>query len=316
MQAICGTSRAQYFLESQVILVYFENNLYLPAVDCQPCCVLHTSIFCFHFALHVRYLVVLILRSMEEARICLNKWIKERENTVRLLRKLANQIQAVEDANRKAKVAGNFVGYFGSVLAIASTFAGLPPLALVGTAIASGGGLAAAITELASRISELQGAKLVDKALEKDKKAIATFFEEIARIVEKGKRLVPGDAGYEWLKVARCAGKFGYDAYQAGHAMATGTAEAVGEFGIAVSGVFAVLNVYTIVKTSAEINKGDVLKVVQDIRSKAQELQNEIQYYKKKVSTLFTSQEPSFMVKLIVWLLFVCGMYYIWYYIL
>lgn len=251
---------------------------------------------------------------MEAAQICLNNWIRERKNTVGSLRKLANQIQASEDTNRNVKVAGNFVGYVGSSIAIVSSLAGLFPVAAVGAAVASGGGLAAAVSELASRISELAGAKLVDKALERDKKATTTFFDDIARILEKGKRLVPGDAGYEWLNVAFCAGKFGYNAYHAGRAMATGTAGAVGNFGIALSGVFAVVNVYTIVKTSAEINKGDVLKVVQDIRSKAKELENEIQYYEKKVSALF--RQESFKFQLIVLFLFLYGIYYIWYYVL
>ena len=245
------------------------------------------------------------MQQSKEAEALLKSWTRERRNTVKLFRDLADEIQEQEEKRRAITIAGattsavgGYVAIVSSILAIFTGGATLPITAAAGSTTASIGGLVLLGNELVYKIVEAKATKLLDKAIVKDKKVSGEFWEVLQIIEAK----IYGVEGPSTVKFVITIGGFGYNSYNLGKKIAEsgdqatvannafqaldklGKAKYVASIGL--SSISLVLNVKTLAETLVKVYKGKVPKVVSNLREQAQKLEDEIPVYEKKVALL------------------------------
>jgi hypothetical protein len=241
------------------------------------------------------------MQQSKEAEALLKSWTRERRNTVKLFRDLADEIQEQEEKRRAITIAGattsavgGYVTIVSSVLAIFTGGATLPITAAAGSTTASIGGLVLLGNELVYKIVEAKATKLLDKAIVKDKKVSGEFWDVLQRIeakiygVEGSTVKFVITIGYNsynlWKKIAESGDQatVANNAFQALDKL--GKAKYVASIGL--SSISLVLNVKTLAETLVKVYKGKVPKVVSNLREQAQKLEDEIPVYEKKVALL------------------------------
>ena len=162
------------------------------------------------------------MQQLKEAEALLKSWTRERRNTVKLFRDLADEIQEQEEKRRAITIAGattsavgGYVAIVSSILAIFTGGATLPITAAAGSTTASIGGLVLLGNELVYKIVEAKATKLLDKAIVKDKKVSGEFWDVLQRIEAK----IYGVKG-STVKFVITIGGFGYNSYNLGKKIA------------------------------------------------------------------------------------------------
>ena len=147
------------------------------------------------------------------------------------------------------------------------------------------------------KIVKAEATKLLDEAIVNDKKVSGWFWELLQRI-----EATINSVEVLTLRFAINIRDLPYNCYNLGKlvaesgdqaAVANNAFQALDKFGkakyvasIGLSSISLVLNAKTLGETLAKVRKGEVLKVVSDIRDQAQKLEDEVPVYKKKVELL------------------------------
>ena len=88
------------------------------------------------------------MQELKEAEALLNSWTRERRNTVKLFRDLADEIQAQEEKRRDVAIAGATISVVGGYVAV---------VAGISVIFTAGATLPIAVTQLARLLQALVG---------------------------------------------------------------------------------------------------------------------------------------------------------------
>ena len=227
------------------------------------------------------------------------KWKRERENTIKVVRELADQIQTHEENCRIAKISGSVVSAVGGCVSLGCfigaffTFGATLPIAvIVGSATGGAGAMTVLGTDLVNVLLKRTNSGLVSKALIDDANATTDLrqaFKSLekekpsghAKIAENSFRMFArfGMLVYDGVETGTRLGSSGVQtgktAFQAFSSVGRGFHIAGGVFSV----IFLIPDVYNIITTSVDVHKGKLLKVVEDFRQIAQLLEDELKSY-------------------------------------
>lgn len=231
------------------------------------------------------------------------KWKRERENTIRVVRELADQIQTHEKNCRIAKISGTVASVVGGCVSLGcfigaffTSGATLPLAVFLGSATGSAGAITVLGTDLVNTLLKNTNLDLVNKALVDD----ANQTTELLRTFEKLEKEKPSrnaTIAMHSLSMFARFGKLAHDGVETGTRLAcsgvqTGktafqTLSTVGRrlhiAGGVVSVIFLIPDVCSIIKTSVDVHNGKLLEVVEDLRQIAQSLEDELKMYSDKI---------------------------------
>ena len=126
-------------------------------------------------------------------------WIKLRNNTIKELLRVANELDDLHKKAAYSKIAGGLAGLVGGGLVVGglafSFFTGGTSLFLTGTGVtlAAGGGVTATIAEVVEHLKKKTRVDAAQKALEADKAAQATLLSNIETTIETSDDIGPDE---------------------------------------------------------------------------------------------------------------------------
>ena len=242
---------------------------------------------------------------MNYERKIFEKWKRERENTVKVVRELADQIQTHEQNCRIAKISGSVASAVGGCVSLGCFIgafftcgATLPIAVIVGSATAGAGATTLFGTELVNVLLKKTNSSLVNKALIDDANVTAellqaferlekekpskwsnrltiamkslSMFSGLGKLARDGKRLASSgvQTGKTTFKALSCVGRRLHIA------------------GGVFSFIFLIPDVCNIIKTSVDFHNSKLLKVVQDFRQIAQSLEDELEMFSTMIENL------------------------------
>lgn len=190
------------------------------------------------------------------------------------------------------------------------TFGASLILTAVGTGIAVGGGTTVVGSQLVNSLLRSSNVKVVQKALETDEEKtqkVQNKLDEVKEVLTKIEKLAPKDFAKSSSKMAVSSfifAKIMYDSFSVGYWLgkvgSEGGATLFESFGnafrvlhgvaIGLSAISMVVDIYTLVSTTVKVHKGSISKVVEDIREKAKNLENEIEVLTSKSYRQYFSQ--------------------------
>jgi hypothetical protein len=223
---------------------------------------------------------------LKEAEALCNSWTRERRKTVEQFRDFADEIQALEEKSRVVKIAGGATSVVGGLLTVAAGISAIPtggatlPIAAAGSAFTSVGSVVLLTNEIKDEIVQTKAAKLLDKAIVNDRNVSGRFWKVLQTIGDIINCVIDVDGfGYNYYNLWKAESEVPKSGNQA--AVACGL---IDNFGL--SSICLLWDVKTLVETLVKVHKGEILKVVSDLREQAQKLEDEIPVYKNKVELL------------------------------
>ena len=231
------------------------------------------------------------------------KWKRERENTIKVVRESADQIQTHEENCRIATISGRVVSAVGACVSLGcfigaflTSGATLAMPVFVGSVTGAAGAMTVVGTDIVNVLLKNINSSLVNKALIDDANATAELLQAFERL-EKEKTSTHGTILTNSLSMFTRFGMLAYDGVETGTRLASSSVQTgktafqaltrAGRRLHIAGGVFSVIflipDVYNIIKTSVDVHNGKLLQVVEDFRQIAQSLEDELEMYSTEI---------------------------------
>ena len=218
----------------------------------------------------------------------------KRKLTVQLLRSLADEIQKHHKNANIAKLTGTSASLVGSGLMIGGsiaaffTFGASLMVTAVGVGITAAGGVTAGGSALVESLLSKSNVKIVQKALDDDRKLVEKI-KELLRKINRASEIeqVYFKAGSATMAIASTMKTTATAAYKIGKSASVNGGETLFKTlgnaakgfhiaGLTLSIVLIPVDVYSLVTTSMDVHKGSIPDVVKDIRKTADDLEAEL----------------------------------------